>query len=48
MIVVDASVLIDALFSRNPERFVKAVNFLRHVEGISLTLQDKGYEVKTT
>ena len=36
MIVIDASVLIDALFSRNPERFVKAVNLLKHVEGMPL------------
>ena len=36
MIVIDASVLIDALFSRNPERFVKAVNLLKYVEGVPL------------
>jgi len=36
VIVIDASVLIDALFSRNPERFVKAVNLLKHVEGMPL------------
>lgn len=36
MIVIDASVLIDALFSRNPERFVKAVNLLKCVEGVPL------------
>jgi len=36
VIVIDASVLIDALFSRNPERFVKAVNLLKYVEGVPL------------
>jgi len=36
VIVIDASVLIDALFSRNPERFVKALNLLKHVEGMPL------------
>ncbi len=36
MIVIDASILIDALFSRNPERFVKAVNLLKHIEGLPL------------
>jgi len=36
VIVIDASVLIDALFSRNPERFIKALNLLKHVEGMPL------------
>ncbi len=36
MIIVDASILIDALFSRNPERYEKAVNFLKCIEGLSL------------
>ena len=36
MIVIDASVLIDALFSKNPGRYVKAVNLLKHVEGVPL------------
>lgn len=36
MIVIDASVLIDALFSKNPERFEKAVILLKHVEGTPL------------
>lgn len=36
MIVIDTSVLIDALFSKNPERFVKAVNLFKYVEGMPL------------
>jgi len=36
MIVIDVSVLIDALFSKNPERYVKAVNLLKQVEGLPL------------
>ena len=36
MIVVDASILIDAVFSKNPQRFEKAVNFLKHIEGLPL------------
>ena len=34
MITVDASILIDALFSRSAERYEKAIGFLRSVEGL--------------
>lgn len=36
MITVDASILIDALFSRSAERYEKAISFLRSVEGLPL------------
>lgn len=36
MIIIDVSVLIDALFSKNPERYGKAINLLKHVEGLPL------------
>ena len=36
MITVDASILIDALFSRSAERYEKAIGFLRSVEGLPL------------
>lgn len=36
MIVIDASVLIDALFSKEQKRYEKAVNLLKQVEGMSL------------
>lgn len=34
MIVIDASVLVDALFNSVPERYEKAINFLKKVEGL--------------
>ena len=36
MIIVDTSILIDALFNRNLERYEKAINFLKCVEGLPL------------
>ncbi len=36
MIVIDASVLIDALFSKEQKRYEKAVNLLKQVEGMPL------------
>ncbi len=36
MIVVDVSVFIDSLFSRNVDRYQKAIGFLREVEGLPL------------
>ena len=36
MIVVDASVLIDSLFSSSSERYQKSIGFLRAVEGLPL------------
>jgi len=36
VIVIDASVLIDALFSKEQERYEKAVNLLKQVEGMLL------------
>ena len=36
MIVVDASVLIDSLFSSSTERYQKSIGFLRAVEGLPL------------
>ena len=34
MIIVDASILIDALFSRNFERYKKAINFLKYIKSL--------------
>ncbi|HDI02006.1 MAG TPA: PIN domain-containing protein [Ignisphaera sp.] len=36
MIVIDVSILIDAIFSRDLERYEKAVNFLKRVEDLPL------------
>jgi len=36
VIVIDASVLIDALFSKEQKRYEKAVNLLKQVEGMPL------------
>jgi predicted nucleic acid-binding protein len=36
MIVIDASILIDALFNRKPERYEKAISLLRQIEGLPL------------
>jgi predicted nucleic acid-binding protein len=36
MIVVDASVLIDSLFSSSPERYQKSLGFLRAADGLLL------------
>lgn len=36
MIVIDVSVFIDSLFSSNPERYRKAIGFLKAVDGMPL------------
>jgi hypothetical protein len=36
MVVIDVSVLIDALFNKDPERYEKAIGLLKHVEGLPL------------
>ena len=36
MVVVDASVFIDSLFSSNAERYQKSIGFLKEVEGLPI------------
>jgi len=36
VIIVDASILMDALFSGNLERYERAMNFLKCIEGLPL------------
>ena len=36
MIVIDASILIDALFNKDPERYRMAISLLKQIEGLPL------------